>query len=371
MFDLHSEMYTFYDTHVLLDADEKNQLAEYRDRNIHRLKDGLKKLGYKVPVRTPTQGGYAMNTLTQRPENNPDVDHDIDIATIFEREDLPEDALDARKRVLAGVVEGGGNFKKDPEARTNAVTVWYQENYHVDLAVHRVYTNDFGEEVIEHAGASWSPRDPMDITNWFKEKVKDCSPSSENGATVASHQMQRIVQLLKYFSKSRSSWNLPGGLIISALVAECYCPDYHRDDSALYKTMEAIHHRLQGNLLQGNFEVYNPVDRSQQLTYKDEYINQVRRFKDRLEDAIRWLTPLFETDCGKEDALKAWGQVFKHSYWEKLAEEIEAAKAMGEQLRAARVAGSLYVGQSGQLFTSKPEGKSVQVPKHRDYGEGK
>lgn len=371
MFDLHSEMYTFYREHVLLSTDEKRQLTEYRDRNISRLKDGLKKLGYKVPVRTPTQGGSAMNTLTQRPENNPDVDHDIDIATIFRREDLPEDPLDARKRVLAGVVEGGGEFKKDPEARTNAVTVWYQDGYHVDLAVHRVYYNLLGEEVIEHAGVSWSPRDPMDITNWFNDTVKARSPSSENGATVASHQMRRIVQLLKYFSKSRSSWNLPGGLIISALVAECYCPDCHRDDSALYETMKAMRHRLQGNLLQGNFEVYNPVDPSQKLTYKDEYINQVRRFRDRLDDAIRWLSPLFEIDCSKEDALKAWGEVFKHSYWMKLAEEIETAKTMGEQFKAARVAGSLYVAQSGQVLTSKPEGKSVQVPKHRNYGEDK
>ena len=141
MFDLHSEMCSFCSKHVRLSVDEKRQLAEYRDRNIRRLKDGLRQLGYKVPIRTPTQGGYAMNTLTQRPENNPDIDHDIDVATIFRRGDLPEDPLDARKRVLAGVREGGGNFKKEPEARTNAVTVWYQEGYHVDLAVHRVDTS--------------------------------------------------------------------------------------------------------------------------------------------------------------------------------------------------------------------------------------
>ena len=332
MFDLHSEMYSFYSTHIRLGTDEKKQLAEYRERNLRRLKDGLKKLGYKVPIRTPTQGGYAMNTLTQRPENNNDIDHDIDTATIFRREDLPEDALDARKRVLTGVIKGGGNFKKDPEARTNAVTVWYQDNYHVDLAVHRVNTNDFGEGVIEHAGTSWSPRDPMEITNWFKGKVKDCSPSSENGATVASAQMRRIVQLLKYFSKSRPSWSLPGGLIISVLVAECYHSDYHRDDLALYNTMDAIHRRLQRTL-----EVNNPTDPSQQLTSKDEYINQVSRFREKLEDTLRWLSPLFTTECTREEALKAWNKVFKHSYWEKLAEEVEAAKALGEQLRAARV----------------------------------
>lgn len=364
MFDLHSEMYSFYLDYVRLGKDETTQLADYRDLNISRLKEGLKKLGYKCPVRTCTQGGYAMKTLTQRPENNPDLDHDIDTATIFRREDLPENPLDARKRVLEGVIEGGGNFKKDPEVRTGAVTVWYQEGYHVDLPVYRVYTNYLGQEIIEHAGASWSPRDPMDITNWFNDEFIARSPSSQNGATVASHQMRRIVKLLKYFSKSRSSWNLPGGLIISTLVAERYISDYYRDDLALYKTMEAIYYRLQGSL-----EVYNPVDSSIKLTYKDKYINQVRRFKETLEDAIEWLSPLSKTDCSKEDALKAWGTVFNHSYWPGLAEKIEAAKALGEQLRAARAAGSLYVGQSGRLFTSQPAGKSVHVPDHRFYGE--
>ena len=130
--------------------------------------------------------------------------------------------------------------------------------------------------------------------------------------------------------------------------------------------MESIHHRLQYSL-----EVYNPVDPSQELTYKNEYINQVSHFKDKLGDAIRWLSPLFE-DCPKEDALKAWGKVFNHSYWAKLAEEIEEAKALGEQLRAAKAAGSLYsASPSGQLFTSRPQGKSVQVPNNRYYGEEK
>ncbi len=365
MFDLHSEMYSFYRNDIFLNKDGRNQLAEYRDLNISRLKEGLKKLGCKVPIRTPTQGSSAMKTLTQRPENNPDIDQDIDVSVIFRQEDLPENPLDARKRVLEGVIEGGGNFKKDPKARTNAVTVWYQEKYHVDLAVHRIYTNILGEEIIEHAGVSWSPRDPMDITRWFTDTVNSSSPSKENGATVIDCQMRRVVQLLKYFSKSRQSqnWNLPGGLIISALVVESYCPDYHRDDAALYKTMEAIHYRLQGNL-----KVDNPIDLSQQLTYKDEYVNQVRRFKDRLEDAIGWLSPLFETDC-KEDALKAWNKVFRHSYWAELVEEIEEVKDLGKQIIAARAVNSLYTEQSGRLVISKPKGKSVQILPHRYYGE--
>jgi hypothetical protein len=305
-----------------------------------------------------------MGTLTQRPENNLDVDHDIDVATIFRREDLPEDPLDARKRVLAGVIQGGGNFKREPEARTNAVTVWYQEGYHVDLAVHRVCVSEWEQEPIEHAGVSWVSRDPMEITNWFDGVVAANSPSEELGATVAKHQLRRMVQLLKYFSKSRPSWVLPGGLVITVLAVECYCPDYHRDDQALYNTMDSIHRRLQGSL-----EVSNPVDRSQKLTYKDEYVNQVSHFEEKLGHALRWLSPLFEMNCTKEGALEAWSSVFSHSYWMERAKEVEAARELGERLRAARHAGSLRVAQSGQLLTSESEQRSVPVPDHRFYGD--
>lgn len=366
MIDFSSELHLFYLKHVRL-GDERATLRDYRDRNIARLKSGLKELGYKGPIRTPNQGGYAMGSLTQRPETNAEIDHDIDVATIFRRDELPEDPLLARKRVLDGVLEGGGNFRRDPDARTNAVTVWYQENYHVDLAVHREYTDVLGNKIIEHAGAEWTRRDPMDITSWFTEAVNSRSPSSDHGATVAERQMCRIVQLLKYFAKTRPSWKLPGGLIISVLVAECYRPDYHRDDLALYNTMASIQRRLQLTV-----EVCNPVDFSQKLTYKDEYVNQVKALRDKLTDALGWLSPLFASDCSREDAARACHKVFKHSYWSELADAIEEANTLGQTLSRAAVAGTLHLGrESTRLYPNKPEERSLLSQPHRFYGEDK
>lgn len=365
MFDTHIELNDFFKEHVRLKPDRVEELDTLRQRNLDRLNTGLDKLGFNGPVRTPVQGGRAMKTLNQTPENNQEADYDIDTATIFKRDDLPENPLDARRRVLAGVQKGGGNFSQEPEARTNAVTVWYQGGYHVDLAVHRIYTNDFGEEIIEHAGVEWSRRNPADITNWFKEQVEQRSPSKSNGATVDAKQMRRIVQLLKYFSKSRKSWKLPGGLIISALVSKYYVPDYFRDDKALYETMRAIYYGLLVSV-----EVANPVDSSQSLTYKDEYRNQVGQFRDKLCEAIDWLSPLFEASCDREQAARAWNTVYKHSYWENLA-AVEAEKARGEALKAAAAAGSLYTGSQGILSTTKPAGRSVSTNQpHRFYGEG-
>lgn len=175
--------------------------------------------------------------------------------------------------------------------------------------------------------------------------------------------MRRIVQLLKYFSKTRSSWCLPGGLIISTLVSEKYVPDYNRDDRSLYETMQAIYYRLLVSV-----QVRNPVDPNYWLTYKDEYRNQVIQFKDNLCNALSWLSPLFDATCDLEKAANAWNKVFKHTYWKNLV-TVEEAKARGEAIKEAFLTGSLYTGPQGILSTSKPSGKVVSNQPHRFFGK--
>ena len=318
MFDLHDKMYEFYKDHVRLDSDERNKLAGYRDTNLERLKSGLDKLGEKHDTTYAyyqyyrNQGSYATFTLNQHPDNQ----YDIDVAIVFKKEDLPSSALKARQRIADAFKQVAGNFSKDPEARTNAVTVWYAEGYHIDFAVYRTYEDEFGRTIIEHAGPEWTERDPMDMTNWFNDAVKESSPLKEYGATAEKYQMRRIVQLLKAFAKSRSSWNLPGGLIISVLVDECYRLDYDRDDVALYDTMVAIHDRLRRDI-----EVWSPVSIAELLTNKEEYKKQVERFRDKLDIAITNLEPLFEDGCTTDKAMSAWNKVFNHPFWAEAVEE--------------------------------------------------
>ena len=318
MFDLHDKMYEFYKDHVRLDSDERNKLAGYRDINLTRLKTGLDKLAeehettYAYYHDYRNQGSYATFTLNQHPDN----EYDIDVAIMFKKDDLPSSALKARQRIADAFKQMGRIFSKDPEARTNAVTVWYAEGYHIDFAIYRTYEDEDGTPIIEHAGPEWTERDPMDLTNWFNDAVNEFSPSKEYGATVEDYQVRRIVQLLKAFAKSRSSWNLPGGLIISVLLALCYQSDDNRDDVALYNTMVAIRDRL---LL--STQVWNPVNQLELLTYKEEYKKQVERFRDRLDSAITKLGPLFEDDCTKEEAMEAWDHVFDHPFWAEVEED--------------------------------------------------
>ena len=352
MFSAHDHFSRFYRKHIHLSTDNQKDLAGYRDKNVERLHKGLTKLEYSTPCKTRNQGSYAMSTMVQHPDN----DYDIDVSVIFDEQDLPSSPLQARQRVLEGVLAGGGNFsfKKPPKRRTNAVTVWYAEGYHVDLAVHRRRIDEFGNVITEHAGTGWSKRDPMDITNWFMDDVKSKSPKKENGASVDDCQMRRIIQYLKMFAKSRPSWNMPGGLLISVLVSECYRPDATSDDYALYWTMKAIQQRIYITEA-----VYNPVEPTLQLTYKNEYCNQVKEFGEHLKIALEWLAPLFDYDCDELKACKAWKKVFAHDYWD--------ASITGLELASKDV----HVTRSGRWVADKTSEIHVTSPadSNRFYGD--
>ncbi len=305
MYDMHKELNKFYEDHVRL-KDERKKLAGYRNTNLDRLQDGLDKLKLPRFYNHVDQGSFAMFTINQHPEN----DYDLDEGIFFKKEDLPASALDARKRVEKAMREGGGNLAKPPEALTNAVRVYYTEGHHIDLAIYRTYTDSFGVEIIEHAGCEWTPRDPMDITNWFNSAVQALSPSKDSGSKVDDGQLRRVVRWLKMFAKSRKEWNMPCGLIISVLAVECYVPNQYRDDSSLYDSIQSIRDRLRLNK-----EVKNPVDSSQTLTGRDKDKTRIKNFEENLECALDELAILFKSNCSRQDASQAWNWVFKHPFW--------------------------------------------------------
>jgi hypothetical protein len=312
-YNMHNELNAFYENHVRL-KEEINRLKALRDTNLNRLSDGLKELGHPVYVKNLLQGSIAMHTANKSSNN----DYDIDIAVIFEKDDLPASPLEARKRVADAINLKASGFTQAPEARTNAVTVWYAEGYHVDIAVYRRSDGWFGD-IIEHAGANWSERDPKTITNWFTENVTEQSPSETlfGKPKVALQQMRRIVRWIKAFTKAREGWNLPGGFIISALVAECYKPDKDRDDIALLNTLIAIKSRLELSC-----DVYNPTDSTQKLTNKQKFLTQVTNLKKRLESVNTKLNVLLNDDCTEENAKKAWDYMFQHEFWSKSDENL-------------------------------------------------
>ncbi len=335
MYDTSSKLLKFYDDHVRLGAALREKLAAHRDTCLDRLQEGLAKLaeeGKKAGKyeRHVLQGSYVMHTLNQQRDD----DYDLDVGVIFKPDALPESALDARKRVLEALEKLGGNFSKPPEARLNAVTVYYAEGHHIDIAVYR--QSGAG---IEHASADWKARDPEEVTNWFQDCVKKREPS---GSKRDDGQLRRLVRYLKAFAKSRSSWSLPGGMILTTLMAEVAVVDRERDDVALYSSLVALHDRLKGSL-----KVVSPVDPTSVLTERPEYEAQVNRLRERLGDALDRLAVLHNNGCTEPEAMNAWNWVFRHQFW---------SDAKGEAVEAAEV-GTLSIEIS---VANKREGKTYR-----------
>ncbi|WP_022668998.1 cyclic GMP-AMP synthase DncV-like nucleotidyltransferase [Desulfospira joergensenii] len=315
MFNCSSEITEFYNKHARLAKAQVDDLAGYRAKNITRLEKGLEKNEDPIPTRHINQGSYAMRTINQHPDN----DYDIDIGVIFNKDDLvgrqgaDKTALSTRKMVLEAVKDE--RFNKEPELKKNCVRVFYNEGYHIDMPAYRESINQFGEKKIELASSDWIESDPEAVTKWFNQKVIDVSPDKTNG-----RQMRRVVRLLKFWAKSRKSWNMPSGFIISKLVSEKYCPIDGRDDESLYYTMDGIKNRL---LL--DKDVYHPILTSSKLSDGNE--TAIDEFLERLKTALDDLSILFEDECTNQGALKAWKKIFNHSYFSDKLKSLSTLKA--------------------------------------------
>ena len=314
MIDCSKEIHNYHGEKVRLGEKQRGEMRQRRSANQNRVKTDLKNKGQPTPKRFVKQGSYAMHTMVQHPEN----DYDIDDGAIFDRDDLtgPQggDISPRKARDIVRDAVNDGSFTTPPETLKNCVRVYYSGNYHVDIPVYREYEDDNGDTILELASSEWRNSDPTKLTEWFNNAVIDRSPDENNG-----RQMRRIVCLLKKFARSRSSWKLPSGLILSVLTDENYCPNDGRDDQALFDTMQAIYSRL----VMSGHQVFNPVDGSEELTQGPDD-SKMQELEDRLKWALDKLRPAKNETCTKNEALKLWKEVFgKDDFFDQFIEEDE------------------------------------------------
>lgn len=372
MYDISAELAEFYRTHVCLGKTRRADLAAKRDLNLDRVRDGLAILAAKIGRARPCfyksldQGSYAMHTLNQDPGDA--NDYDIDVGLVFHKDDLPAGALEARQRVRDALIEKCTSFSKAPDARTNAVTVSYADGYHVDFAVYRTYTGDNGQIFTEHASTDWTRRDPSGLNDWFNKANTNLSPADTNFAggwgtvKVKPGQFRRVTRWVKWFCKSREPWSLPGGMVVTTLLAESgvFKANRTRDDQALHDTLKALHARLQAGC-----DVANPLGGSN-LTSRGEVLNQVARLRDRLGDHLPKLAVLFQADCTYAQARNAWDCVFNHAYWR----ETPVAEAATDRATSMAMASPYWLSitcnladkEGGRIYRQYPSGLYV-LPK--------
>lgn len=310
MYDLSSKFNTFYRDYVVLPGDKQQDLRDKKTLNIDRLKSGLAAYNdandtdYKV-AETRVQGSVAMHTVVQNDEN----DYDIDVAIIFDKENLNgATAIGARRLVRDALQLKAGQFKYTPDLKTNCVRIRYSDGYHVDFAVYRSYKEDGSDEYkYEHAGGNdWSPRDPAAITAWFTAEDKE-----------TDWELKKIVRLSKMFCKSHGWKNMPGGLIQSVVIDEKYSSDYDRIDERFYYTMAAVRDRLKIST-----EVYNPTDPDLSLNTATNHYEKMDKWLNRLDSKLADLDVLFNDGCSYHEAVNAWNKFFDHKYWSDLINEL-------------------------------------------------
>jgi hypothetical protein len=317
MYDLQSKFNSFYGNHVVLPKDEKNNLLNKKNINIDRLKDGLKDYNekhgtdYKLAEEPVIQGSVAMSTVTQNESN----DYDIDVAIIFEKDNLPDGTRSTKNMIVNALKEKCKQFNTEPEALTNCVRIVYADGYHIDFAIYRRSKKEdtYDQYVYEHCGSEWRERDPRSITRWFLEQNKE-----------HDYRLREVVRLLKMFCKSRSGWvNMPGGLIQSALADEQY-QSYDRIDERFYYTVKAIRDRLDDDK-----EVYNPSDQEKSLKLVSKDSVKMDNLYTRLNGKFDKLYVLFNENCTYNQAIEAWKEFFNHDYWteQKQEEKSKVAKS--------------------------------------------
>lgn len=304
MFNYNSNLNQFYNDKVRLKDTDKSLIRRYKDKNINRIISGINSINQEENKSYPIpsfieQGSIAMSTTNQSEDNA----YDIDVAVIFPKDTIFNNPLEARKFVAKALNKNTANFNKPAEARTNAVTIWYSEGYHVDFAVYRTFEEHF-QVKYEHASTEWLDRNPKAITEWFLNKVSSLSPNN-SFSIVEKSQLRKIVRLLKRFSKSRINWNLPGGFILSVLAIECYVPNTTRDDISFIQTLSNICNRLKNNR-----KIYNPVNYQIELTLNKSLQHQLTRLSEKLDRFISKSEVLYLNDCNEEKASNFYKWVF-------------------------------------------------------------
>lgn len=315
-YNANNHLVKYHDARVFVNNETLELARQRRQANRDRLARGLVAAKEPAALDHVAQGSYAMSTMVKATSEASDIDDGV----IFGREALrgsrggDRTANDAKEMVRAAVASTG-DFKTPPEVRGNCVRIYYADGFHVDMPVYRTYEENGTSHKELASSGTWKASAPEDITNWFNEQVTVKSPDETNG-----RQMRRIVRLLKAWTKSRSSWRMPSGFVLTVLVDETYYKNVEwkdRDDLALLHVMRLIRNRLQINE-----KVYRPVSPREEIT-RETTMGRVRKLRDELEFSISELSKIERADCNELMALKALKDMFFTDFFDERIKELE------------------------------------------------
>ena len=372
MFNYDSQIKKFRDEKVTLPSDMRAMLLAHRKANADRIIARLPEFHDKARVgetNFKSQGSFAMDTVIQT--RFTDEEYDIDYGLVIRKSQLVnkdgvEMTTDEVKELIRDVLKDD-RFSRQPRIMNNCIRVFYADDddykHHVDFPVYREFEDGADNTIREIAGETgWFKSNPTRVNEWLEDLI-----SEKNGERAgAGTQMRRMMKLIKRFCRSRSDWDMPNGMKLTMLVAECYqyC---EREDEAFYKLLQNLQIRLLWNLVIENLADENLPKAKLTKTSQDQNVIDLR---EKVKEALNELAILLKSDCKKEDARRAWDWVFQSDGFFKELEDKEKAEAKRQELlaKAALInSGNACTTTSGRIVTAGAAG--VVNAAHSFYGE--
>ena len=310
MFNYSDSIEAFFNDKVKLSTGFKEKLYSHRkanrDRLISRLPDTL---GVTISESNfKPQGSMAMLTIIQT--RFADEEYDIDDGIVFNKDDLKDNngkyltVQDLREKIRKTLEDK--RFCKQPELCTNCVRVFYseedEEKHHVDFPIYREYQDNNENQIKELANEKdWIESDPTQVNSWFAEEIKSRNKQKEGKGS----QLRILIQLLKRFARSRKEWDLPNGMKLTMLTAECQELYYENIDLAFRKLLELISSRLKQSKVIRNLAHPDIPE----ITRTNNDVN-VSDLKEKIDMALEKMLALDEPKCEKKKARTIWDWVF-------------------------------------------------------------
>ena len=363
MHNYSNQIESFRRERVILTRKLKRKLYDHRQANRDRLKSRLPSRIKDISVSDTSfkpQGSMAVDTIIRTKFKY--EEYDIDDGLLLARSELVDESGNdltsdqIRDHVLKALRDR--RFVKKPKLVTNAVRVFYkeedEERHHIDIPIYRRYENGVGETIRELASEDgWVESDPTQVNKWFEELVEARNKSTEGWGT----QLRRLIQLLKRFCRSRQNWDMPSGMKLTMLVAECQ-PDYdQRIDESFRWLLEELKNRLTHSKV-----IRNLAHPDKPAITRTSCDSNVVELEEKVEDALEQLRELDDRENDNERATrKAWDWVFQSDGYfrdyEKQQRLSEKAKLINSGLAKTT---SLGVISAAEGVANTP---------HRFYGE--
>lgn len=313
MYDYSERIEAFRDQRVRLSAEFREKLLGHRkanrDRLIARLPGFIK--GVSIGESSfKAQGSFAMGTVIQT--RFVGEEYDIDDGLVLWREQLVDEngveltAQQVKEKVRDALEDD--RFNRQPKICRNCVRVFYgdedKEKHHVDFPVYRRYFDVNGNKARELAGENgWVVSDPTQVNTWMDDQVESRNKKTAGWGT----QFRHLIQLLKRFCRSRSDWDLPNGMKLTMLVAECQPAFDLRIDVVFRQLLKNLHYRLTWNKV-----IRNLADPAQPPITRTMSDQNVVDLQSRIGEALDELAKLDRPDANSVDSARAvWDWMFK------------------------------------------------------------